>query len=186
MKELGYKIQNKIQRELTYIVANNYMKGSYLKNKLEKAIEDINDGNFTLYVSFDKLLATGENNGAIYLTINIEQNNPQEYLTIKSEIVIPKLNENTNLAEDNFSYSSFMDRMVEVEKITEKMDKPIIIYNMQTYLDDIKRLILENKKVYAISYMRELDNMSMVRLEEELNSITGKSYYELTGNKVGF
>ncbi|NFN06098.1 hypothetical protein FDB50_15445 [Clostridium botulinum] len=103
MNELGYKIQNKIQRELAYIVANNDMTESYLKDKLEKDIEDINDGNFTLYVHFDKLLATGENNGTIYLTIDIEQNKPQEYLTIKSEIIIPKLNENTNLAKEIFS-----------------------------------------------------------------------------------
>lgn len=62
----------------------------------------------------------------------------------------------------------------------------MVIYNMQEYIDDLKAQILLNKYCYTGKYLNDLNNMSMVQLENELKSVSEKSYRELTGNKIGF
>ncbi|WP_297428675.1 hypothetical protein [Clostridium sp.] len=61
------------------------------------------------------------------------------------------------------------------------------IYNIQYYIDDIKRLIIENKMAFLErNYREKLNSMSMVELEKELKEVTGKAYCKLTGNNIGF
>lgn len=62
----------------------------------------------------------------------------------------------------------------------------IEIYNIDFYIKDLKRLILDFKGVYTTNYLIYLNNISLVDLEKEFHKYTDKSYYELTGNKIRF